>query len=183
MGSAAPARWRRVMKTTRTSSTVPPGELSFHDSDTGADALAEISAAGSNQGSRLTRAQRLGLTALAVCPILTAGIGLVSISRLSSVPGTARRIIEPGQPRLGRGFPVGRRRGPVLSRARNQHSEPVRAERRQRASRPTEPRVVLRPAPAPSSPAHSEHTTSTRLPAQRGPTARAGSGEFVLGGR
>src|SRR5438132_13749800 len=59
--------------------TVPPGELSFHDSDTGADALAEISAAGSNQGSRLTRAQRLGLTALAVCPILTAGIGLVAI--------------------------------------------------------------------------------------------------------
>src|SRR5205823_4372539 len=128
--------------------------------------------------STLSRAQRLALAAIVACPILTAGIGLVSIHRLSTIPETARRIVEPGRSLLGRGFPIGRHRGPVPYSVGEQHSNRTRADQPQPAPEPLHTRVVAparlsTPAPPQSAPA-----TSTRSRSQPDPSPGDRGGEF-----
>ena len=170
----------------------PPGtaaheESSFLDADPGAEAPVAAPTAGSDaQRSASSRAQRLALAAVVACPILTAGIGLVSIHRLSTIPGTARRIVEPGRPLLGRGFPIGRRRGPVPFNVGEQHSKRMRAQQPQRAPQPVRTRVgapARLPTPAGSAPPHSAPATSTGSPSQPDPIPGGRGGEFVLGER
>lgn len=134
-------------------------------------------------GGTTTRLQYLGLAAIIACPILTAIIGLASLSR-SSFPDPIR-VIDPARPLLRQGSRPRRHRGPYFPERPTREGRPAHAPKHVTPQTDTSDPSTAAADGAPVSPAPSRSTRTTAPPSSRAQRHRAdpnAGGEFVLGG-